>query len=107
MPLDGRAYWVALTMVSQIGPARLGRLLERFEDAEAARRASPLHLAGAGLDRRAIESLLALRQNLDPAQEWRRIAASGATVVTLDDPAYPSRLREIADAPPVLYVKGD
>lgn len=107
MAVDERAYWVALTMVSQIGPARLARLLERFGDAEDAWTASPLDLAGAGLDRRAIESLLSLRQKLDPAAEWRRIEASGAQVLTLDDLAYPSRLREIADPPPVLYVHGD
>lgn len=106
MPLDERAYWVALTMVSQIGPARMGRLLERFGNAEAAWKASPLDLAGAGLDRRAIESLAALRGKLDPAAEWRRIEAAGVQVLTLDDPAYPTRLREIADPPPVLYVKG-
>jgi DNA processing protein len=104
--VDERIYWVLLTSVSQIGPARLARLLERFGDAETAWRASPLDLAGAGLDRRAIESLLTLRQKADPTRAWRKIEASGATVLTLDDPAYPDRLREIADAPPVLYVNG-
>jgi DNA processing protein len=106
MPTDERAYWVALTMVSQIGPARMTRLLERFGDAEAAWHASPLDLAGAGLDRRAIESLATLRQAFDPSAQWRRIEAAGAQVLTLDDSAYPNRLRQIADAPPVLYVKG-
>jgi DNA processing protein len=104
--IDERIYWVLLTSVSQIGPARLARLLDRFGDAEAAWNASPLDLAGAGLDRRAIESLLTLRHKANPAVEWRKIEASGASVLTLDDPAYPVRLREIADAPPVLYVKG-
>ena len=56
---DERVYWVLLTRVSQIGPARLARLLERFGDAEAAWTAAPLDLAGAGLDLRAIESLVA------------------------------------------------
>ena len=103
---DERVYWVLLTSVSQIGPARFSRLLERFGDAEAAWSASPLDLAGAGLDRRAIESLVSLRQKTDPESTWRKIEASGASVLTLEDPAYPPRLREIPDAPPVLYVKG-
>jgi DNA processing protein len=106
VPVDDRVYWVLLTSVSQIGPARLARLLDRFGDAEAAWNAAPLDLAGAGLDRRALESLLTLRQKADPATEWRRIEASGATVLTLDDLDYPTRLREIPDAPPVLYVNG-
>ena len=104
--VDERAYWVLLGMVAGIGPTRFGRLLERFGDAETAWHASPLDLAGAGLDRRAVDSLLQLRQVRDPEAEWRRLERLGLSVLTLDDPAYPARLREIPDAPPLLYVKG-
>jgi hypothetical protein len=34
--LDARVYWVLLSTVSQIGPARFKRLLEVFGEAEAA-----------------------------------------------------------------------
>ncbi len=34
------------------------------------------------------------------------VEALGAAVLTLDDPDYPALLRELPDAPPVLYVKG-
>src|SRR5947209_1401545 len=94
-------------MVKQIGPARFNRLLDRFGSAEAAWHAPLLDLAGAGLDRRAIESFGALRAKTDPEAEWRRIEQHGVSVVILDDPAYPSSLREIADPPPVLYVRGE
>src|SRR4051794_19567544 len=94
-------------MVKQIGPTRFNRLLERFGSAEAAWHASLLDLAGAGLERRAIESLGKLRREVDPEAEWRRIEQQGVSVMILDDPAYPSALREIADPPPVLYVRGD
>src|SRR5215210_7191796 len=95
--VDERIYWVLLSMVAGVGPTRFGRLLERFGDAKAAWKASSLDLANAGLDRRAIESLLALREARDAEAEWRRLERLGATVVTLDDPAYPDRLREIPD----------
>lgn len=36
-----------------------------------------------------------------------RIRALGLTVVTLDDPAYPLRLRAIEMPPPLLFVRGD
>ena len=104
---DERIYWVLLTMVKQIGPARFNRLLERFGSAEAAWNASMLDLAGAGLERRAVESLGTLRGTLDPAAEWQRLQAAGVSVTILDDPEYPSALREIADPPPVLYVRGE
>jgi DNA processing protein len=40
-------------------------------------------------------------------EEWQRIAESGCGVMTLADPDYPERLREIFDPPPVLWVRGD
>ena len=104
---DERIYWVLLTMVKQIGPARFGRLIERFGSAEAAWHAPMLELASAGLDRRAAESLGTLRGTLDPTAEWQRLQGAGVSVTILDDPAYPSALREIADPPPVLYVRGE
>ena len=94
-------------MVSQVGPARFKRLLEVFGQPEAAWRASTRELALAGLDRRAIEALGKLRAKLDPAAEWARLERLGVRVITLDDAAYPDHLREIADPPPVLYVKGE
>ena len=105
--VDERIYWVLLTMVKQIGPARFNRLIERFGSAEAAWNAPMLELAAAGLQRRAVESLGTLRGTLDPEAEWRRLQNAGVSVTILDDPAYPSALREIADPPPVLYVRGE
>jgi DNA processing protein len=40
-------------------------------------------------------------------EEWRLICDSGCGVMTLADPDYPERLREIFDPPPVLWVRGD
>jgi DNA processing protein len=103
---DERVYWVLLSMVAGIGPARFGRLLDAFGGARAAWGAGELELAAVGLERRAVRSLLDLRKRLNPEAEWRRLERLGATVLTLDDPEYPARLREIADPPPVLYVQG-
>jgi DNA processing protein len=103
---DERMYWVLLTMVSQIGPTRFGRLIEQFGSAEAAWTAPLLDLAAAGLDRRAISSLVAMRRVRDPETERRRLDALGISVLILDDLDYPDALREIADPPPVLYLWG-
>ena len=40
-------------------------------------------------------------------EEWARVAAQGATVVSFGCPEYPERLKEIYDPPPVLWVRGD
>lgn len=104
--VDERAYWVLLSMVTGIGPTRFGRLVEHFGSAEAAWHASPLDLAGTGLDRRTVSALLGLRAKRDPTVEWRRLEQLGISVLILEDPSYPARLREIPDPPPVLYVRG-
>jgi DNA processing protein len=105
--LDERVYWVLLTMVSQVGPARFKRLLEVFREPEAAWRASAVELARAGLDRRAIEALGTLRQKTDPAEVWDRLERLKVGVLTLEAAEYPGMLKEIADPPPVLYVRGE
>ena len=104
--LDARCYWVLLSMVPQVGPSRFQRLLDAFGEAEAAWRAAPLPLARAGLDRRAIGGLAELRAKVDPAEVWQKLERLGVIVMTLADPTYPEHLREIADPPPVLYLKG-
>ena len=46
------------------------------------------------------------RTEADPESEIDRLESSGTHAFARVDPAYPSRLREIDDAPPVLYVRG-
>jgi len=38
-------------------------------------------------------------------EELTRVVASGTQVFALEDPAYPTRLREIYDPPLILYVR--
>ncbi|MGA8162023.1 MAG: DNA-processing protein DprA [Acidobacteriaceae bacterium] len=40
-------------------------------------------------------------------EELAKVAATSATLVTYHDEAYPERLREIYDPPPLLWVRGD
>jgi len=99
-------YWVGFNIVPGIGPARLQRLLDHFGDAESAWHAAPLELARAGLDRKSLQNLLAMRGKLDLDAEMRRIEDAGAHVLTLQDENYPRLLRQIHLPPPVLYVRG-
>ena len=105
--LDQKAYWVGLSLVPGIGPAKFKRLVEGLGSPEVAWKARPVQLAEAGLDRRAIESLVATRAKVDLEREMSRLGALGAKPLTLDDGDYPARLRSIADPPPILYVRGE
>jgi DNA processing protein len=100
-----REYWIALSMAAGIGPARFQRLLEVCGDAASAWNASQFELAAAGLERRTVDSLQRLHGHT-PAAIAQRLEQLGIRAVTLLDDEYPANLRQIADAPPVLFVRG-
>ncbi len=99
-------YWVGFNIVQGIGPTRVRHLLSHFGDLEKAWRATPLELAAARLDRRAIENTLQARARLDLDAEMARLEKCGVQVLTWEDDSYPKLLRPIPGAPPVLYVLG-
>jgi DNA processing protein len=99
-------YWVGFNKVSGIGAARLRALLDYFGDLETAWRASSHDLQQAGLDKRSLSNLLAARSEIDLDAELARLARIGVQVLTWDDADYPRNLREVYNAPPVLYMRG-
>jgi DNA processing protein len=100
-------YWLAFSRIQRVGAVRAGLLEARFESMEHAWRASGAELAAAGLDRGTVASILESRGKIDPDTELERLQATGIQAYTWNDPAYPARLREVDDRPPVLYVRGE
>ncbi len=100
-------YWIGFNLVPQIGPVKVHRLLEHFGDLAVAWSASADELAAAGLDRRALENLLAVRGKLDLDAEVERVARAGVRVLVEDDPAFPRLLSVIPNSPFAIYVKGE
>ncbi|MCC7358461.1 MAG: DNA-protecting protein DprA [Anaerolineales bacterium] len=101
-----RRYWIAFNLVKGIGPVKVRRLLDHFGDLEAAWNAPLAALAAAGLDRRSLENLQAVRGSGKLDAALREVDRLGVQTLTWDDADYPRNLREIAQPPPVLYVKG-
>ena len=99
-------YWLGFNAVSGIGPAKIQALLGAFGDLEPAWRASEGQLREIGFDARAIDNLRETRQTLDLDRLVGQVEASGAHVLTWDSPDYPSLLRQIPAAPPVIFVRG-
>jgi DNA processing protein len=99
-------YWVGFNRVSGIGAARLRALLDYFGDLEIAWNAQTHDLQQAGLDRRSLARLLKARASLDLDAEVERLERAGVHVLTWDDAAYPSNLRKVYNAPPILHVRG-
>ncbi|MQC28168.1 MAG: DNA-protecting protein DprA [Chloroflexi bacterium] len=99
-------YWVGLHRISRLGAARFALLEAAFESLEEAWGAGREALLAAGLDQRTADEVVRRRPEIDPPAELERIAAAGIRALHRLHPAYPTRLREIADAPPVIYVQG-
>ena len=104
--VNEKAYWIALSSVNGIGPARFATLLEAFGSAHAVWTESVERLAAAKLDTRTLKNLLSARDEIDPELRWLRLQQTGVTCLTWDDRDYPQALRQTDSAPPVLYVDG-
>ena len=105
--MDDKRYWIGFTLVKGIGAVRFQHLLDRFGDAQNAWDANPAELAGAGLSLKLIERLVAVREKVDLSLIWDQIESKGIQVLTWMDEAYPQRLKEIEQPPPVLYLRGE
>ena len=105
--MDEPRYWLALSLVQGIGPVKTRALIEHFGTLQLAWQAAPSELQQAGLDKRALKNLLDAREQIDVEREWARLQRSQSQMLTWNDAAYPARLKEIEDAPPALYVRGE
>jgi DNA processing protein len=99
-------FWVAFSRIPAIGRARIERLETAFGSLRDAWTASAADLKEAGLDAKALGSVLAHRPSIDPDAEMDRLERGGISPLTWHDPRYPARLRESYDKPPVLYLRG-
>ncbi len=99
-------HWLGFNLIPGIGPAKFRLLQDYFGDLEAAWEANAVDLAAAGLDRRTINAILARRSRISLEMELERLDHYRVKAFTWDDTAYPARLKEIYDPPPVLYVRG-
>src|SRR5262249_28473116 len=99
---------IALNMLPTVGPVRLRKLLEVFNEPQeilAAKR-SELHKVE-GIGNEVADQISNWESTVDLAAELERVRDFGATVITQDSPSYPRPLREIHAPPIVLYVWGE
>ncbi|MCU0487640.1 MAG: DNA-processing protein DprA [Anaerolineales bacterium] len=104
--LEEKRYWVGFNLVKGIGAARMRLLLDAFGDARSAWQAPVEQLLAAGLGPKLVETFVKLRANVSLDAVWERIVAQGIQVFTWQDEAYPARLAEIPQPPPVIYARG-
>ena len=100
-------YWVAFSRIQRVGTARAALIEGYFGSMERAWKASASGLAAAGLDRGTVTSIVETRPKISPDNEIEMLAKAGVKAFAWNDPGYPSRLKEVDDRPPVLYVRGE
>jgi DNA processing protein len=105
---DDLFYWLALNFVPGVGSVFIKRLLDRFETPEAIFQAPMKELMEVeGLGMKAAGEIKKGPHEQSVKKELALLEKSGARVITLKDPVYPSRLRDIYDPPCLLYLKGE
>ena len=104
--MEETKFWVALSRVSLLGTVRFRKLEAFFGNLQKAWEASPGELRAAGIEDRPTKEILAARSRISPDAEVERLAEEGVKAINWHHADYPSRLKEIADPPPVLYLKG-
>ncbi|MGI6740214.1 MAG: DNA-processing protein DprA [Brevefilum sp.] len=103
---DEKKYWIGFNLVRGIGSVRFQQIRTFFGDLSTAWQAPPEAFQQAGLPERARVNFLKLRQEIDLDQVLDSILEKNVTVLTFLDHDYPDLLREIDQAPPVIYLKG-
>src|SRR3954451_3615326 len=99
---------IALNMLPTVGPVRLRKLLEVFQEPQqilAAKRRELRKVEGIGNE--VADQIANWEATIDLSAELQRIRDFGALVLTQQSASYPRALREIHAPPIVLYVWGE
>jgi DNA processing protein len=107
MELASSLSWLALSLTPGLGARLLGRLLREFGSPDDAFAASATALEACGLPGAAAHAVVT-RVGFPAAEKeiaWAR--ELGVQLLHWGESAYPPRLLEIYDPPPLLYLRGD
>ena len=99
--------WVALTLTPGLGPTKSRKLVEHFGTADAVFLAPLTALEATGIQAVSAQAIATGKSAELAREELARAAEQSVSVVSMEDPLYPTQLKEIYDPPLVLYVRGD
>ena len=99
-------YQLALTRLPGIGDGYTKMLVRHFGDAGAVFRADAPALARAGIPQKKIGAILQFSAWDQLRKELRTLHHQGIRMLFFTDAAYPRRLKDFPDAPPLLFYQG-
>jgi DNA processing protein len=103
---DEKKYWIGFNLVKGIGAVRFRQIKAFFGDLSIAWNAPAEAYGEVSLPTSTVTNFLKLRKQIDLDQLYESILDKNVTVLISQDEDYPRLLKEIDQAPPVIYVKG-
>jgi DNA processing protein len=103
---EERLAWLALALSPGLGPKRILDAMKHLDSASEIFALRLTALEGLRFPAQAAQFIFDGKARQAAEEEWARVAAQGATILTYGCAAYPERLKEIYDPPPVLWVRG-
>ena len=92
-------YLNALFTIDGVGNQKISLLLNHFETAEQAWRASASELIEAGILPKLADLIVEKRKSIDPAELCQQLKKENIVIITIKDENYPELLKQIP-APP-------
>lgn len=95
-----------MNQIQKFGPIRFKKLINFFPSIQDAWFASRQDLIEAGIESELIDDFFIKRETIIPEELWKTLEKEDVQVVTIDEPNYPTILKEIYDPPALLYYRG-
>jgi DNA processing protein len=103
---EERLAWLALVLSPGLGPKRILDAMKRLEKPSRVLSLTLTELEGLRFPAHAAQFIFDGKARQVAEEEWMRVTAQGAAILTFSCAEYPERLKEIYDPPPVLWVRG-
>ena len=104
---ESRLAWLAMVLTPGLGAIRILRAAKRLGDVSRLFRMTLTELESLQIPAQSAQFLASGKARVEAEQEFARLAALRGHLLTFEESAYPDRLRQIFDPPPVLWVLGD
>lgn len=100
-------YLNALNKINGVGSQKMRSLLDFFGSSENIWRALEKDLIQSGLSEKLAQKIISEKININPDAEWERLEKENIRMITFADPDYPKLLKEIANPPYIIYMRGE
>ena len=105
--MNNRDASIAFANFGRFGARTLNKLRDYFGSPLELWQAAPTRLREIGLPEKGLAAFVAYRDRYDARIVAELLEQHKINIITQDDDQYPSLLREIADPPAILFVRGD